>query len=94
MNSETHPYIQRHICHINYCYTSNHTLIGKGEMPYECCASSLPNRASCLPNRASCLLNMGRLVLVFFWASCLRASCLWGELSVIRSSHPIYLSHC
>ena len=32
---------------------------------------------------ASCLLNVGRVVLgrVFFGASCLRASCLWGELS-------------
>ena len=96
MNSETHPYIQRHISHINYFYTSNHTLISKGEMPCECGASSLLNGASCLPNRASCLLNVGRLVLgrVFFWVSCLGASCLWDELSVIRFSHPIYLPHC
>ena len=34
-------------------------------------------------NGASCLLNVGRVVSVrdFFGASCLGASCLWGELS-------------
>ena len=38
-------------------------------------------------NGASCLLNVGRVALgrVFFGESCLRASCLWGELSVIRN---------
>ena len=36
--------------------------------------------ASCLLNGASCLLIVGR---VFFGASCLGASCLWGKLSVI-----------
>ena len=55
--------------------------------------------ASCLLNGASCLLNVGRVVLwnVFFGASCLGASCLWGELSVIRadgqwSFRPINIS--
>ena len=33
MNSKTHPYIQRHISHVNYCYTSNHTLIGRARYP-------------------------------------------------------------
>ena len=77
MNFETHPYIQRHIHYlISLCSTINHTLNGKGELPYECGASSLLNQASCL-------LNVGRLVLgrVFFGASCLGANCLWGELS-------------
>ena len=38
-------------------------------------------------NGASCLLNVGRLVLgrIFFEASYLAESCLWGELSVIRT---------
>ena len=73
MNSETYPYIQRHASHINFCYTINHTLIGKGEMPYECGASSLLNGASCLTNGASCLLVVGRLF-------------LWGELSWVELS--------
>ena len=35
---------------------------------------------------SSCLLKVGRVVLgrVLCRASCLGASCLWGELSVIR----------
>ena len=43
---------------------------------------------------ASCLLNVGRDVLgrVFFGASCLGASCLWGELSCFPQNmfHPVH----
>ena len=87
MNSETHPYTQRHINSLIYlCYTINNNLSGDGELTYDRGASSLLKRASCLLNGASCLLNVGRNVLgrVFFEASCLGACCLWGELSVIR----------
>ena len=54
----------------------------RGELSSEC-------GASCLLNGASCLPNVGRDVLgrVFFGASCLGASCLLGELSVIRYRH-------
>ena len=74
------PYIQRHINYfLSLCYTINHTLIGKGEMPYECVASCLLNGASCLLNGASYLLNVGRLVSGRFFFG---ARCFWGELSV------------
>ena len=74
MNSETHPCTLRHKNYL-IClgYTINHTLSGKGELPYESGAISLLNGASCLLNWVSCLLNVG--------ATYLRASFLWGESS-------------
>ena len=74
----------RDICYkLSYVSATLSQLSGNDELPYELSSEC---GASCLLNAASCLLNVGRVVLggVFFGASCLGASCLWGELSVIR----------